>query len=151
MQSAKHSEQRLRFNCSHFREIIYVEALLPRPHMPGQICPCALQVRTFHFTAQLCTFGEQCLPLPKNAFLVVRETYLIELAHNMSPITFAVVGYMHAQKEGVELDCPSQVFRKVTNHIITSRRNLLPPNGGLKPRPSACTWTWIKEECITCT
>ena len=34
----------------------------------------------------------------------------------MSPIIFAVVGYMHAQKEGVELDCPSQVFRKVTNH-----------------------------------
>ena len=34
----------------------------------------------------------------------------------MSPITFAVVGYMHAQKKGVELDCPSQVFRKVTNH-----------------------------------
>ena len=39
VQSAKHSGQRLRFTCSHFREIIYVEALLPRPHMPGQICP----------------------------------------------------------------------------------------------------------------
>ena len=38
VQSAKHSGQRLRFTCSHFREIIYVEALLPRPHMPGQIC-----------------------------------------------------------------------------------------------------------------
>jgi hypothetical protein len=35
VQSAKHSEQRLWFTCSHFREIIYVEALLPRPHMPG--------------------------------------------------------------------------------------------------------------------
>ena len=36
VQSAKHSGQRLAFTCSHFREIIYVEALLPRPHMPGQ-------------------------------------------------------------------------------------------------------------------
>ena len=41
VQSAKHSGQRLRFTCSHFREIIYVDELLPRPHMPGQICPRA--------------------------------------------------------------------------------------------------------------
>ena len=41
VQSAKHSGQRLRFTCSHFREIIYIDALLPRPHMPGQICPRA--------------------------------------------------------------------------------------------------------------
>ena len=36
VQSAKH-----RFTCSHFWEIIYVEVLLPRLHMPGQICPRA--------------------------------------------------------------------------------------------------------------
>jgi hypothetical protein len=41
VQSAKHLGKRLRFTCSHFRENIYVQALLPRPHMPGQICPRA--------------------------------------------------------------------------------------------------------------
>ena len=114
MQSAKHSGQRLRFTCSHFREIIYVEALLPRPHMPGQICP-RVRFKSALFTSQ-CSFARlwnNAFPSQKNV-LVVRETYLIYLVFRK--ITFAVVGYMHAQKEGLELDCPSQVFRKVTNH-----------------------------------
>ena len=68
VQSAKHSgQQHLRFICSHFREIIYVEALLPRPHMPGQICPraCFKEGNQSHRSLNLNETNVICLILVK--------------------------------------------------------------------------------------
>ena len=52
---------------SLFREIIYVEALLPRPHMPGQICPraCFKEGNQSHRSLNLNETNVICLILVK--------------------------------------------------------------------------------------
>ena len=92
------------------------------PYAWSNLPTCALQVRTFSVLFTVLFLGyfralfAPCLGLIRGPRNNAENTpFYRKFAYNMSPIIFAVVGYMHAQKEGVELDCPSQVFRKVLN------------------------------------
>jgi hypothetical protein len=95
VQSAKHSgQQHLRFICSHFREIIYVEALLPRPHMPGQICPraCFKEGNQSHRSLNLNETNVICLILQwptcldSRSWGVLRHLIFIFLINNRIPL-----------------------------------------------------------------